>query len=221
MENQRIDRLKPILLLLAAYGLAWIDLFLPQPQIALFSSSWYVFSAAKSVLRFIFIAILTKAWFGSGASGLSFPCLFPQAKDAANGILIAAAAIAVALLFAFLSLFSGARNPLLYPFGGSSRQPLSIFLMMLSSLGIGYSEELFFRFFAVKAFEKSGFSSSGAVLASALLFGASHGSQGVFGMISAAILALLFSFFMMRGKSLHALALGHALYDFAILLAVS
>jgi len=221
MENRRIDKLKPILLLLAAYGLTWIDLFLPQPQIALFSASWYAFSAAKSVLRFVFIAFLTRAWFGFETTGFTRSSLFPRAKDMANGILIAAAAIAVALIFALLALFSGARNPLLYPFGGSSRQLLSIFLMILSSLGIGYSEELFFRFFAVKAFEKSGFSLTGAILASALLFGVSHGSQGVFGMISAAILALLFSFFMMRGKSLHALALGHALYDFVILLAVT
>ena len=37
-------------------------------------------------------------------------------------------------------------------------------------------------------------------------------------MLIAGAAALLFSFAMLRGKSLHALALGHAMYDAGILL---
>lgn len=226
MERRNTDGITPILILLAVYGLAWIDLFLPQPEIALFSSVWFGLSAAKNLGRIAFLLLVMKQWlglaaFGLGTDGPGFSGCLPKARDMANGILIAASAGLLALGFALLALLSGARNPLLYPFSGIRGTALSFFLMLLSSIGIGYSEELFFRFFVPTALERTDISPSAAILASALLFGFSHGSQGCFGMIGAAILALLFSFFRMKGKGLHALAIGHALYDFVILMAVA
>ncbi|HWR12443.1 MAG TPA: CPBP family intramembrane glutamic endopeptidase [Rectinemataceae bacterium] len=221
MEQRPIDRLAPILLLIAVYGIVWIDLFLPQPQTELFSTVWYGFSAAKSALRIVFILLAMRLWLGFEEFNFGISGIFPTAKDVANGILVAASAVLVALLFALLALFSGATNPLLSPLAGGGEKPLTLLAMILSSLGIGYSEELFFRFFAVRTLEKACFSASAAILASALIFGVSHGSQGIFGMIGAAMLALIFSFFRTKGKGLHALALGHALYDLVILLAVT
>ena len=216
----------PILLLIAVFGIAWIDLFLPQPSLELFSEAWYTLSAAKSALRFVFIALVIKNWLGFEAFGLrrlkpGLSGYLPRAGDLANGLLVAAAAGVFALGLALFSLTSKAQNPLLYPFQGSERTGLSLILMAVSSLGIGYSEELFFRFFAVTSLERAGLSPALAVLGSALVFGVSHGSQGFLGMTAAAMLALLFSFFRMRGKGLHALALGHGIYDFVILLAVA
>jgi len=216
----------PILFLIAVFGIAWIDLFLPQPSLGLFSEGWFALSAAKSALRFAFIALVMKNWLGFEAFGLRRlkPFLsgyLPHAGDLANGLLVAAAAVVFALGLALFSLISNAQNPLLYPFQGSERTGLSLILMAVSSLGIGYSEELFFRFFAVTSLEKAGLCPAFAVLGSALVFGVSHGSQGFLGMTAAAMLALLFSFFRTRGKSLHALSIGHALYDFVILLAVT
>jgi membrane protease YdiL (CAAX protease family) len=121
---------------------------------------------------------------------------------------------------AALGYIAGASNPLLYPLAGTRLSIPTILVMASSSLGIGYSEELFFRFFAVTTLEKAEFSSAVAIFLSAVLFSASHGSQGVFGIIGTGLLAILFSFFRARGKGLHALALGHALYDFVVLLAV-
>lgn len=216
----------PILLLVAVFGIAWIDLFLPQPSLGLFSEAWYALSAAKSALRFAFIASVMKGWLGFEAFGLRRPrpglsgCL-PRSGDLANGLLVAAAAGVFALGLALFSLISKAQNPLLYPLQANERTALSLFLMAASSLGIGYSEELFFRFYAVTSLERAGLSPALAVLGSAVVFGVSHGSQGFLGMTAAAMLALLFSFFRARGKSLHALSIGHALYDFVILLAVA
>ncbi|PKL05865.1 MAG: hypothetical protein CVV53_07265, partial [Spirochaetae bacterium HGW-Spirochaetae-9] len=207
-------------------GIAWIDLFLPQPSLGLFSEAWYALSTVKSAVRFAFIAFVMHRWLGFDAFGLRKPSpgisgFLPRAGDLANGLLVAAAAGAFALGLALFSLISKAQNPLLYPFQGDGHTGLSLFLMAVSSLGIGYSEELFFRFFAVTSLEKAGLSPALAALGSALLFGVSHGSQGFLGMTAAAMLALLFSFFRARGKGLHALAIGHALYDFVILLAVT
>lgn len=220
MEPRNRDRIVPILLLFAVFGLAWIDLFLPRPRVDLFSPLWFGISSAKSLLRIGFIAFVMKQWLGFGAYALGLRGILPRSADFANAIMIAAAAILLALCLAALGAVAGASNPLLYPFLGGARTFPALAMMALSSLGIGYSEELFFRYFAVTTLERSGFSSPAAILASALLFGLSHSSQGIFGMIGTGMLAILFSFFKTKGKGLHALALGHALYDFAILLAV-
>lgn len=218
LKRRFIERIAPLLILFAAYLIAWIDLFLPQPPLRLFSSPWFAFSAAKNIARFAFVALVAKRWLGMKALGLETSALRP--KDIVDGILIAAAAGSLALGLAALALLVGAQNSLLSSFSGGTRGPLAYILMGASSLTIGYSEELFFRFFTVEALERSGFSASAAIFVSALIFGGSHGSQGIFGMIAAALLALLFSSFRTKGKGLHALALGHAIYDFAILLAV-
>jgi membrane protease YdiL (CAAX protease family) len=226
MERHPAERITPIIILLTVYGLVWIDLFLPQPAIHLFSTAWFALSAAKSFVRLAILALVMRLWLGFeafrlGTLGSSCAGIMPKAADMANGMLIAAAAGAFALFLSLTAYLTGAQNPLLYSFSTSSRGALTILLMVVSSIGIGYTEELFFRFFAVTAFEKAGFATSAAILASALIFGASHGSQGFFGMVGTAMVALLFSFFVMKGKSLHALALGHALYDFVILLAIT
>lgn len=220
MERNAADRIKPILLLFAVFGVAWMDLFLPRPQAAPFSPSWFALSTVKSIARIGFIAFVMKRWLGWQTFGLGLSAFFPRARDWANGIMIAAAACFLALGMAALGYIAGASNPLLYPLAGYRLSTTAILVMAASSLGIGYSEELFFRFFAVTALEKSEFSPPVAIFISAFLFGASHGSQGLFGMIGAGLLAILFSFFRMKEKGLHALAIGHALYDFVILLAV-
>lgn len=239
MKRFATDRMLSLLIPAAAYGIIWIDLFLPQPLIALFSSPWFAFSAAKSLLRILFTAFLLRSWLGvkvgalmpgkghvpdtsigAAGQGSGLKNLLPHAKDLAEGLLIAAAAGSFALGLAAFSLLSKTRNSLFFPPRGEPILPLTLFLMALVSLGVGYSEELFFRFFMPKALEKALFPASAAVLASALLFGLSHASQGLLGIAGATLLALLFSFFAKKGKSLHALALGHALYDFVILLAL-
>ena len=220
MERRLADRITPILLLFAVFAIAWIDLFLPRAPVALFSLPWFALSTAKSLLRIGFIAFVMRQWLGFRAYDLGLSGLIPKAKDFVNGIMIASAAAFFALAMAALGYLAGASNPLLYPFVGSGSSLPAMLAMAASSLGIGYSEELFFRFFAVTTFEKADFSPNLAILFSAVLFGVSHGSQGIFGIIGASILAILFSFFRAKGKGLHALALGHALYDFLILLAV-
>ncbi len=230
MEQSPREKIVPIALLVAVFCIAWIDLFLPlpglMPRLSLFSEAWYALSAVKSALRFAFIAFVMKSWLGFEAFGLKksrpgFSGFLPRSGDLANGLLVGAAAGAFALGLALFSLISKAQNPLFHSFQGSERTDLSIILMIVSSLGIGYSEELFFRFFAVTSLEKAGLSPALAVFASVMVFGVSHGSQGFLGMTAAAMLALLFAFFRARGKGLHALAIGHALYDFVILLAVT
>ncbi len=222
-ENLAIEKNKPgssekskaLLLLFASYCVVWIDLFLPQPPIQAFSVLWFAFAAAKNCARIIIVyLIMKKLWLKQGAYAL------PGVKELVDGLRVAASAGLLALVIAGLAYLLGASNPLLasLPLPAASIQ---LYLVMgLSSLAIGYAEELFFRFFSPTLLEKAGLSSLAALLISALIFGLSHGSQGFFGVIVSTLLALLFSYFRLRGKTLHALALGHAAYDFAILAAL-
>jgi hypothetical protein len=208
-----------LLAAIAVYTAAWCDLFLPQPPFSLFGAKWFALSAAKGALRCGLILFVMARWRGLGEYVLGAKSVLPRAADLANALLVAASAAAVALALALFALLAGATNPLLMS-ASASLDLKTIALMALSSLATGYSEELYFRYFAVAALERSGFSLRAAALASALLFGISHASQGALGIVAAGILALVFSFHAAKGRGIHALALGHAIYDFALLAAI-
>lgn len=89
----------------------------------------------------------------------------------------------------------------------------------LSCLSVGYAEEAFFRFFIVDKFTDSGIPFRIAALLSVVLFGLAHASQGISSVIFATFIAMLFQTLRKKDFDLHALALGHALYDFALLAA--
>lgn len=220
MERRPADRLPPLLLVVSVYFIAWIDLYLPSLPLEPFTTTWFALLVAKNLLRIAFIAYIMGRGQGFRTFDLGVSGLFPKGKDFANAILVAASAVGIAIVAAVLALSFGISNPLIQPFAQGTRGPVAIAFILLSSLGVGYSEELFFRFFAPTTLEQAGFAPNAAVLASAALFGISHGSQGLFGMIGTGFLALVFSFFRIKGKGIHALALGHALYDFVVLLTV-
>ncbi|MCE1196915.1 CPBP family intramembrane metalloprotease [bacterium] len=209
----------PLLAALAVYAVAWCDLFLPQPPLALFGASWFALSAAKGVLRCGFILLVMARWHGLGDFGLGAKSPLPRAADLANALLVAASAAAAALILALFAALAGAGNPL-FASAGAAPGWKAAALMAASSLATGYSEELYFRYFAVAGLRRSGFGPRAAALVSALLFGVSHASQGAYGIVAASLLALVFSFHAAKGRGIHALALGHALYDFALLAAI-
>lgn len=209
----------PLLAALAVYAVAWCDLFLPQPPLSLFGARWFALSAVKGTLRCGFILFVMTRWLGLGDFALGAKSLLPRAADLANALLVAATAAAAALALALFAALAGAANPL-FMSASASLDWKAAALMALSSLATGYSEELYFRYFAIAALGRSGFSTRAAALVSALLFGASHASQGALGIVAASLLALAFSFHAAKGRGIHALALGHALYDFALLAAI-
>ena len=209
-----------ILVLFIAYALLWPDLFLPQQPFAVFSTAWFAFAALKGALRTV--AVL---WIGRRFLTVDFPLpetILPKLKDLLNGLGIGACLSAVALGAALFALALGVENPLLALFPHSAPPAFSgLVLMTAACLGTGYSEELFFRFFAVGTLEKAGFPSGAAYLISACVFAFSHLGQGIFGAVTAGIFALILSFFRIRGSKLHVLALGHATYNLAVLLVVA
>ncbi|MCE5256836.1 MAG: CPBP family intramembrane metalloprotease [Spirochaetaceae bacterium] len=229
MKQCKLHGFPSLLLLVAAYMVTWADLFVPLNPFSAFSSQWLLVSIGKNSLRILMILVLGHYFsFSSVPSYRSlFPKdpgaqrsrLFPEAKDMLDGLIIAGVAFGLVLLSSLIMMLFHFTNPLMLEMSGKRVTPQVFLELACLSFTVGYSEELFFRCFAEESFRNIGLPPYWAMGAGALLFGLSHGAQGLGGMFVAALLGLAFSLFRKNGKSLHALALGHALYDFITMLA--
>jgi hypothetical protein len=194
------------------YVILWIDLFLPplSPRFMpeALSGSWFLWSAAKNALRFLVMLLLL-------ADGLRRPGL-PRTRDIPQALLAAACIGGCSMLMTAAAGFAKGNA---FPFPSSAGPGMDAALLAsagMAAIATGYAEESFFRFLAVDRLEAAGFSLAQAILITALLFGISHASQGLFGMIASGMIGVLLSFLRTKGMSLHALALGHGIYNFAI-----
>nr|WP_240978559.1 CPBP family intramembrane glutamic endopeptidase [Longimicrobium terrae] len=90
------------------------------------------------------------------------------------------------------------------------------------SIVVGIGEEIIFRGFLIRYMLALpvGWGVGGAVIAAAVVFGIDHGYQGIAGLISTTVLALVFSALFFATGSLWLPMLVHALIDMRILLLV-
>jgi len=94
-------------------------------------------------------------------------------------------------------------------------------LVIVSSLAVGYREEIFYRSYLTVRGREIGLSPPVIVAASSLLFAAGHWYQGLAGFVTALVIgAALGVVFLWRG-SLHGVAVAHGLYNAAVLLSTS
>ncbi|MEN6364758.1 MAG: CPBP family intramembrane glutamic endopeptidase [Rectinema sp.] len=200
------------------FAALWIDAFLPGSPGDPFSPAWLLGAAARNVSRAALVLLVMHKGLGFAHFGFVKRWMKPSPGDFAWAIVIAGTVGAVALAVGLAGGAFGFSNPLL---ANARRAPLDIsfvFAAALSSLAVGYAEELFFRVFGQDSLERAGMGKIAAAAAISLVFGAAHGAQGIAGMASAALLGAVFSAFRLSGRGPHPLALGHALYDFAVLL---
>ncbi len=148
-------------------------------------------------------------------------------RDIAGAVILALLLGLLASLPAFLSRlagaagFPGSANPLLDSLGRPELPPWFFLpLIALAALATGYAEELFFRFWLPRRLTQGGLGEGAAIVLSALMFGAAHGNQGPLAAVVATAMGGLLSLRKRGGGSWHELALGHALYDFAVLMMV-
>ena len=87
-----------------------------------------------------------------------------------------------------------------------------IWLLALMMLAVGYSEELFFRFYLVETLGQV-LGNKAAVLVSALLFALGHLYQGYLAVIVIFFIGLGFQWVYFRYRSIHVNAIVHALFD--------
>jgi len=86
-------------------------------------------------------------------------------------------------------------------------------IMALSCIGTGYLEETYFRFYLMKKLEEWAPPRLLRITISVLLFTLCHVYGGIWGILNAALAGLLLSVLFERYRSLHGLAMAHALYN--------
>lgn len=99
------------------------------------------------------------------------------------------------------------------------QHPSIIPLLALTTIVIGYREELFFRAYLLSRLSHVGASLPAAVAVSTLLFAVGHLYEGVGGVVVATITGVYFSVIFLYRRNAHELAIAHAAYNFAALLA--
>lgn len=90
-------------------------------------------------------------------------------------------------------------------------------LVILTSIVVGYREELFFRGYLIGRLEDAGVGRGAAVMGGSVLFGLGHLYQGLPGFIVATLTGLILSVAFLRRRSVHGIALAHGLYNSAVL----
>jgi len=90
---------------------------------------------------------------------------------------------------------------------------------LVSTLAIGYREELFYRAYIADRAPEAGLDRRLALAAGAVLFAAGHLYQGVAGFVVALAIGLVLAEIYLRTRSLHGIAVAHGLYNFMVLIA--
>ncbi len=92
-------------------------------------------------------------------------------------------------------------------------------LAAISTLAIGYREEVFFRAFVADRAEEAGFDARAALGVAALVFAIGHVYQGLAGFVVSLAIGAVLAAVYYRTRSLHGVAIAHGLYNLLVLLA--
>jgi membrane protease YdiL (CAAX protease family) len=101
--------------------------------------------------------------------------------------------------------------------GPQSELNVPVPMLLLFSIVTGYKEEVFFRSYLLQSYMSRGVGYSSIVLASTCLFALLHFYGGIVSVLIAMINGFVFCYAFKKIKSLHVIALAHALYNFTVL----
>ncbi|MDR2096886.1 MAG: CPBP family intramembrane metalloprotease [Spirochaetaceae bacterium] len=110
--------------------------------------------------------------------------------------------------------------PVFIPVIESPDSFFAVFVMILSCVIAAYFEESFFRVLLYNSLIASGLQKIPAALAASLLFAVCHAWQGFWGVTGAFLSGVFLAFLFEKNKSLHLIALSHALYNITVYLLV-
>lgn len=210
------------------YSTFWLRAFFPVSAAGLSPSdpAWHVATLVNLVPAGALILWVMHREDGFAAFGLDPR---PRLSDAAGALAIAGLLILVGFIPEIIARLAAAGgslptwldNPLLSDLGRpTAAAPLLVPLILAGSLVTGYTEELYFRVYLSRRLEEVGLRPAWRTLVSSLVFGASHGTQGVAAAVLAGSLGAVLSLRWEARRRWHEIALGHGLYDFTVLLLV-
>lgn len=218
MADLSTKRLSTYIAIFLAYVTVWADIIFSIPEPSAFSALWFIVSFLKNMVRIGFVLyIAMQLQMASAPQWIKTLRRLPSRLELRKALYVMLLSSACAGLGVVLSMLFRTANPL---FIIHRHDSAALFpLMLLSSLSVGYAEEFFFRFFLIDAVIEAGTPIHSAAIASMLIFALSHYAQGISGIAFAGVLAVFYTGLRFKGYGIHALALGHALYD-AIVLAI-
>lgn len=136
-----------------------------------------------------------------------------RADLAAAGAVTATMIAGVVVFGLVLAFIPGAPEAVATEFRWGFRRPALLPLVLVTSIATGYREELFFRSYLLTRFEQIDAPRPAAIAVSTLLFASGHRYQGWSGFAMAALLGTLLAVLFLRRRNLHAIAIGHGLYN--------
>ena len=86
-------------------------------------------------------------------------------------------------------------------------------ILVISCISSAYLEESYFRFYLLSMKEEMGLGPHRAALVSTLLFSICHIYEGPWGFLNAALSGIVLAYIFLRFRSLHGIAIAHALYN--------
>ncbi len=146
-------------------------------------------------------------------------------KDAGYGVLYALGVIGILFLAMIVMNLTagiipgGTKGNVLPVVDWQITNPAILPLVFLTTMTIGYSEELFFRSYLLTEFIKEDEDNRlQVVTAVSMLFAAGHIYQGTGGFISSFIIGIYFSLIFLKKRRIHSISVGHGLYNFSVLI---
>jgi membrane protease YdiL (CAAX protease family) len=132
-------------------------------------------------------------------------------------LFLCALAVVAGFLAAVLALPGHWSRALSKGYRWGLRDAFQLPVAIIFGFAIGYREEFFFRSYLLRRLEELGLGPVPAVAVSTALFAIGHYYEGALGIAIAAVLGVLFSLAYLRWRSLHLIAIAHALYNTAAL----
>lgn len=220
MTDTHMERHSAYLSILLAYLVVWADLLLGLPLPSPFTPAWFISVTLKNAVRIaVILYISASPAFGQSTlkNGRTLLMRLPERPERRQAVTVAVLSLACAGIGVAAAHLAGSSNPL-FEHGSTMSPAILIPFALVSSVSVGYAEEMFFRFFMIDGLTSAGAPAAVAASLSVIVFALSHHAQGMYGILFAAVIAVLYTFLRLKRYGLHSLALGHALYDALILL---
>jgi membrane protease YdiL (CAAX protease family) len=159
----------------------------------------YIIIALPHILLLVYII-----WIQKQPSPFEFGLRKPDKKLLyALPVYMGAFAVVTPLLFALSLLPEGVKDQITTQASWIIRTPAQLPLTAFFCLVVGYREELFFRAYLLTRFGEFRINKHLAALISSLIFASAHLYENIFGMLTAFMIGLFFSYVFYEWRNLH------------------
>lgn len=141
----------------------------------------------------------------------------PRWSDALSGLVAIISVLSALALFGLIASFAEIPSILEPRVQWEFTRMALLPLVVLSSVAVGYREEIFYRAYCLVRGEEAGAGPVAVIAASTVLFAAGHLYQGVAGFLMALVIGAVFAGVFYYRRSLHGIAVAHGIYNTLVL----